>query len=138
MIKWGIKMKKIVSIIMAVVMCLSVIAVGSTASVSAKTKKPTVKLIVVDMKYKKHGGYAKFKVISSVQKNTYYVGNAKKRTYIAKNKCFKLSCCPNKNVTISLKNKYSSKYNISKTISTNRLYYCYYIPDNGTTPIYVK
>lgn len=131
-------MKKIVSIIMAVVMCLSVIAVGSTASVSAKTKKPTVKLIVVDMKYKKHVGYAKFKVISSVQKNTYYVGNAKKRTYIAKNKCFKLSCSPNKNVTISLKNKYSSKYNISKTISTNHLYMRYYIPDNGTTPIYVK
>ena len=131
-------MKKIVSIIMVVVMCLSAVAVGSTASVSAKTKKPTIKLIVVDMNYKKHGGYAKFKVVSSVQKNTYYVGNAKKRTYIAKNKCFKLSCCPNKNVTISFKNKYSSKYNISKTISTNHLYMRYYIPDNGTTPIYVK
>lgn len=123
---------------MAVVMCLSVIAVGSTASVSAKTKKPTIKLIVVDMNYKKHGGYAKFKVVSSVQKNTYYVGTSRNRTYMATNKCFKLSCRPNKNVTISFKNKYSSKYNISKTISTNSLYYCYYIPDNGTTPIYVK
>lgn len=131
-------MKRTISIILAVVMCLSTLVVGTVSSVSAKTKKPTVKLIVVDMKYKKHGGYAKFKVISSVQKNTYYVGNAKKRTYIAKNKCFKLSCCPNKNVTISFKNKYSSKYNIFKTISTNSLYYCYYIPDNGTTPIYVK
>lgn len=131
-------MKRTISIILAVVMCLSTLVVGTVSSVSAKTKKPTVKLIVVDMKYKKHGGYAKFKVISSVQKNTYYVGNAKKRTYIAKNKCFKLSCSPNKNVTISLKNKYSSKYNISKTISTNHLYMRYYIPDNGTTPIYVK
>ena len=76
--------------------------------------------------------------MSSVQKNAYYVGTSRNRTYISKNKCFKLSCSQNKNVTISFKNKYNSKYNITKTISTNRLYYCYYIPDNGTTPIYVK
>lgn len=130
-------MKKIVSLVMAVMMCLSIAVVGTT-SAGAKSKKQTVKLIVVDMKYKKHGGYAKFKVISSVQKNTYYVGTSRNRTYIAKNKCFKLSCSPNKNVTISFKNKYSFKYNISKTIGTNRLYYNYYIPDNGATPIYVK
>ena len=130
-------MKKIVSLVMAVVMCLSIAVVGTT-SASAKTKKPTIKLIVVDMKYKNHGGYAKFKVVSSVQKNTYYVGTSRNRTYISKNKCFKLSCSQNKNVTISFKNKYNSKYNISKTISTSSLYYCYYVADKGTTPIYVK
>lgn len=130
-------MKKIVSLVMAVVMCLSIAVVGTT-SASAKTKKPTIKLIVVDMNYKKHGGYAKFKVVSSVQKKAYYVGTSRNRTYISKNKCFKLSCSQNKNVTISFKNKYNSKYNITKTISTNKLYYCYYSPDNGTMPIYVK
>lgn len=122
-------MKRTISIILAVVMCLSTLIVGTVSSVSAKTKKPTIKLIVVDMNYKKHGGYAKFKVVSSVQKNAYYVGTSRNRTYISKNKCFKLSCSQNKNVTISFKNKYNSKYNITKTISTNRLYYCYYIPD---------
>lgn len=89
-------MKRTISIILAVVMCLSTLIVGTVSSVSAKTKKPTIKLIVVDMNYKKHGGYAKFKVVSSVQKNAYYVGTSRNRTYISKNKCFKLSCSQNK------------------------------------------
>lgn len=46
-------MKRTISIILAVVMCLSTLIVGTVSSVSAKTKKPTIKLIVVDMNYKK-------------------------------------------------------------------------------------